>query len=63
TFADVTKIEFAEKYGKNKFTGYTETMVTVSTCYGVDVEIGVSMSKRDKVNQSYVGSGETSLKK
>ncbi|MFC0234124.1 hypothetical protein ACFFIF_09000 [Vagococcus entomophilus] len=58
TFADVTKIKFSENYGENKLTGYTEVMVTVSTRYGVNSEIGVSMSPKDKVDESYLGSGE-----
>jgi hypothetical protein len=63
TFSDVIEIKFSEKYGENKLTGYTEAMVTVSTSYGVSAEIGVSMSPKDKVNQSYLGSGEPTLKK
>ncbi|WP_319592763.1 hypothetical protein [Carnobacterium divergens] len=63
TFTDVTEIKFSERYGENRLTGYTETMVTVSTSYGVNAEIGVSMSPKDKINQSYVGSGEPTLRK
>ncbi|MGX7201929.1 hypothetical protein BCR22_05135 [Enterococcus plantarum] len=58
TFANVTKIEFDEEYGENKLTGYTEVMVTVSTSYGVSSEIGVSMSPKDNIDESYLGSGE-----
>ncbi|MBO0468869.1 hypothetical protein JZO73_15315 [Enterococcus plantarum] len=58
TFANVTKIEFDEEYGENKLTGYTEVMVTVSTGYGVSSEIGVSMSPKDKIDESYLGNGE-----
>lgn len=58
TFADVTEIKFSENYGENKLTGYTEVMVTVSTGYGVSSEIGVSMSPKDKIDESYLGSGE-----
>lgn len=58
TFANVTKIEFDEEYGENKLTGYTEVMVTVSTGYGVSSEIGVSMSPKDNIDESYLGSGE-----
>lgn len=58
TFADVTEIKFSENYGENKLTGYTEVIVTVSTGYGVSSEIGVSMSPKDKIDESYLGSGE-----
>lgn len=47
TFADVTKIEFAEKYGKNKLTGYTSVDVTLTTSYGVISVIDVDMSLKD----------------
>lgn len=58
TFADVTEIKFDEEYGENKLTGYTEVMVTVSTSYGVSSELGVSMSPKDNIDESYLGSGE-----
>ncbi|EGO2624389.1 hypothetical protein VBX90_001494 [Enterococcus faecalis] len=55
TFADVTEIEFSEKYGRNTLTGYTLVDVTIATSYGVTSEIGVSMSLNDNNSQSYLG--------
>ena len=60
TFKNVTKVEFSEEYGENTLTGYTEVMVKLSTSYGINSEIGVSMSLNNKSQtlRSYDGGSE-----
>ncbi|MBO0466319.1 hypothetical protein JZO73_02100 [Enterococcus plantarum] len=60
TFANVAEIEFDEKYGENKLTGYTLVMVTITTSSGESSYIGVEMAtnNRDRLLESYSGKVE-----
>ena len=55
TFANVTEIEFSEKYRKNKLTGYTGVDITVYTSQGVttDIDASMSLNNKDKKLSSY----------